>query len=263
MGILEDDKAIVTAKPATISVVKTSVPTSTVNDWLTRREASKMLRCSVSKIRDHYHKKGLLHPVSDGDGVWRYNPLEVEQIADDEGIEIDTVESRQNAYARLDLMASGKLLRLVTEPIDRIQKYSTDLIDRQAKRIIELETELDRSRKARELAEDATAERETLKAVFTEREKRITGLVERASESLSKFLNGGGTPFLHTADEELLAFIWTQFPKLKPAQQEALENAAAHLKFDRKRLEAMAADMLGSAPESPTVPAPAPEEAKT
>lgn len=221
-------------------VRSTSLAVVQVEAWPTRRVAGQMLGCSIAQIRK-YEKRKKLNAVSDANGVWHFNPDEIEQLADELGLGDDenSANDRANAYARVDLINSIKLLRTVTGPQEQIHNRTMAMYDRQAaenerlwKRVTELEAALDAARKVTQEADDRVWERQALKGMIDAKEARTTEVVTRLVESVGKFVNGTGTPFLHTLSEQQAVMLWSVLDDFAPAQQQAIKDAVAKLGFD-------------------------------
>lgn len=238
---------------SSLSVVK-------VDEWPTRNRAAQTLCCSIAQIRK-FEKKGKLHPVSDANGVWRFQPNELEELADELGLTEDerTGNDRNNAYARVDLANSIKLLRSVTQPQEAQHLRWLQMFDRQdtenkwlRERVMQLETELRTAYRAQQDAEDRTHERKTLEGIMNEREKRATEIWGKVVEHGAKFLNGGGTPFLESLTEEQMAMLFGVMRDFTPPQQEVIRASATKLGFDVDKLSSL------NDVRTPTEPAPPP-----
>lgn len=222
-----------------------------IDQWPTRHQARRLLGgMSTAKIKK-LEKEGKLHPVADADGVWRLNPDELEDLADELGLTDDESgeRARADAYARVDLGNSIKLLRSVTQPHDAQQARWAAMFDRVdaenarlRSRVEHLETKLEQAWQAQQNAEDRTHERKTIEGIMTAREQRTTMLLGQLVEHGAKFFNGSGTPFLESLDEEQMATYFGAFDMLRPAQQEALRAAAKKLGFDEAKLRACASE---------------------
>lgn len=224
----------------TPQVPRTSLAVVQVEAWPTRRVASQLLGCSIAQVRK-YEKRKKLNAVSDANGVWHFNPDEIEALADELGLGDDenSANDRANAYARVDLINSIKLLRTVTGPQEQIHNRTMAMLDRQTAenerlwlRVKELEGQLDAARKVTQEADDRVWERNALKGMIDAKEARTTEVVTRLVDSVGKFVNGTGTPFLHTLSEQQAAMLWTVIDDFAPAQQEAIRAAVSKLGFD-------------------------------
>lgn len=247
----------------TTTPLGTSVALSVVkiDEWATRNRAAQMLCCSIAQIRK-WEKKGRLHPVTDANGVWRFQPNELEELADELGLTDDerTRNDRDNAYARVDLANSIKLLRSVTQPQEAQHNRWLQMFDRQdaenkwlRERVMQLETELRTAYRAQQDAEDRTHERKTVEGILQEREKRTTEVWTKIVEHGAKFLNGGGTPFLESLTEEQMAMLFGVMGDFTQPQQEVIRASATKLGFDVDKLSSL------NDVRTPTQPAPPPE----
>lgn len=228
-------------------------PIEDLTTYPTRAEVADRLNCSVSKVRA-LERAGILRPIVDAEGTHRFHPWDVQRAAapgEGAGAELASPEARAAQYAALDLTSTSRLLNAVLGRVERLDAFMASILDRQAKRIGELErlmesrhetlVELERAR-----AHDRIAE---------EQVRREGQLLERATDRLlstgerfaAKMLGlPAGTPFLASLTVEQLRGmaevpdVWT------PAQLQAIRGQLA-------QAEGAGVDSSGSS--APKVPA--------
>jgi DNA-binding transcriptional MerR regulator len=199
------------------------------DDWMTRSKVAIALKCSVTKVRA-YEARDKLHPVSDAGGVWKFDPAEVEKLQDELGIEgANTETDRAVAYARVDLGNSIKLVKLLTDPREKLDIQLFATIDRQAKRIEDLEARLIVAYEKQQAAEDRTGERELATKIALEKEERWTQLFARLMSHGEKLLGGTGTPFLHSLTAAQMGLLQSIKEEFTPEQRAAIDAAANKL----------------------------------
>lgn len=194
-------------------VVLEGTPTMTTpdtTDWLRREKVAEMLACSLPAITRLQDKRKLKPVVVDG--INFYNPTEVAVLAEERARERDqllTSEGRKQVTEAYMLDTTRAIIALIRDPREKIDDIQFKIIERQASRIVELETKLDAAREAVELAKDATLER-NLAVEQVKSESRIKEMATgRVVATLGKLVEGmmggkGGVTFTPEQLEELL-----------------------------------------------------------
>lgn len=182
--------------------------------WLSKKQAADRLGRSASYVVQ-MASKGRLHPRAKTiEGVLTnfYDPEEVDALADAPRVVPDKGNDQRTAYEQIALDTVRSVIGLVREPREKVDALLIATIERQERRIIELETKLDAQREATERAKDATAERE-LTASFAKNEQDIKKLAAgRMIETCGKLVtwwmtskgNGSGPTFTAEQWEQLL-----------------------------------------------------------
>jgi hypothetical protein len=212
------------------------VPATGDQQWLSRKQVSKRLRCSLTAVRN-LTARGRLTPVLDHNHVWRFNPAQVDDLAielgvdnaDEEAWEAVGDERIETLAARVDLSNSIRLIRNTEGPQRRLVEQLLATNDRYLKRIEHLESKLDAATDARQAAEDRTVERNLLVSKEESRHAMLMTLLQKALEHGERLLTGGGTPFLKSLSPQQASLLLQLRSEFGPEQQEAIRLAAADL----------------------------------
>lgn len=234
-------------------------PSSELVGWPKRGDVARALQCSTGKVRD-LEDVGKLHPVLDDSGHHRFDPTEIDTVANEIASSgaAGADYSASTYYEKEVIMSRARggtngggdpteayFLRtgvsLLGPPRLALDSLFFRMLDRQERRIIHLESELDKKSdriKAMEQAEqdalDRAHERQIVAETFKAERAQRTEAFRRLIENVERIIGPKGKPFLTTlSPEQLRQFIeldaagddgkpyWTE------AQRAALAKALA------------------------------------
>jgi hypothetical protein len=157
-----------------------------LTSYATRAEVAESLSVSVATVR-RLERRGVLHPVVDAEGTHRFHPAEVEHLSGESGgaAELETANAPPIPCALCgravdDVSTAARLLNSTMVPREKADRYLFEVLDRQAKRISELEGQSAETWRARERAADFTNERALELASATKDTTLQDKILERA-----------------------------------------------------------------------------------
>ena len=198
------------------------------SDWLTKKQAADRIKRSPSYIAQQAQKEKLHPKTKMVDGVQTnfYDPHEVDALLVESPSRALAVSNEQ-AYQTIALETVRASLDLIRLPREKVDALLLATIERQEKRIIDLEQKLDAQREATEKAKDATADRElAAKMATTEMDiKKVAAgrMIDTCGKLVTWWMTAktqGGTNFTPEQWEELLLANNDGESKFLTAEQE-------------------------------------------
>jgi len=162
-------------------------PTQVIVDfttWPTRSEVAAQIGCSVSTVR-RWQRDGTLTAHVDAEGTHRYNPIEVKNLRLDKA-ERAAEDDYEGEAAEAKLAV--KLVSGLQDTRKQLDSMLLKTVERQERRIEQLESQLVEAWQGREAGLNQQALREAMVEQTTEQEKRRTMLAEAAIEHVGRFL---------------------------------------------------------------------------
>ncbi|MDD5544388.1 MAG: hypothetical protein PHX83_14560 [Acidobacteriia bacterium] len=157
--------------------------------WPRAYQAARLLAIKPQAISAMV-QRGELHPVTDGDGYRRYDPVELEQYMPDPNERRDSVSLVEGLTKTLEVTteAMQKYLRLIPDPMQKVLEQQTTIIERQQARIQHLESEQIQMLDSMAALIRGSEERETAKLEAVRRQDRLDQCTKVLVEQGPKFL---------------------------------------------------------------------------